>query len=247
MGIGEVGMSLISESIIDDFQIWAKENEDKSIFPKIHKEERSYYTNRNPEEAYLVEYSFRDMAELKKILEEYSDLSVDSQILLKLIVGICKNRSSLDEGKNAYKDSLQSEGEISSQMLANPFDKVCENPLDKKVIEKFGAWAKENKDNNIFLQVSKQEDSYYVNRISEETYLMEYSFYNMTCLKELLGKYGGLSTDSQMLKNITVEICRDRCGNELKACENEINRKVRMESKTEQKDGKELPQYVYVF
>lgn len=237
-------MNLISEKTIEDFEAWAKENEDKSIFSKIHKEGDSYYTNRNPEETYLTEYSFGNMAELKQSLEVYSGLSADSHILTKLIVEICKNRNSRKVKISADENNLLQKEKISAKMLIKSSAKVCGSLLSENVIEEFFAWAKENKDNNIFSEISEEEDSYYINRNSEETYLMEYSFQNMAWLKEALEECSGLSADSQMLKNMTVEICQKKFESNPEIREHLVSEKK--EEKV-QESKKTLPEFVYVF
>lgn len=78
-------MSLIDET-------WAKENEDKNIFPEISDEVDSYYKKRNSETTYMMEYSFKTVAELEKALVEYNGLSSDAQILKMLAIEICENR-----------------------------------------------------------------------------------------------------------------------------------------------------------
>lgn len=239
-------MNLISEKTIENFEAWAKENEDKSIFSKIHKEGDSYYTNRNPGETYLTEYSFGNMAELKQSMEVYSGLSADSQMLEKLTVEVCKNRNSYEAVIKADRDSLlQKETVVEAPIKSSA--KAGRDLRNEKVIEEFQAWAKENKDNTVFSKISKEEGSYYSNRNLEETYLMDYSFQNMAGLKETLGKYSGLSMDSPTLKKLTIEICRDRCRNELKVCERENDREDRIERNITQEEGKALPQYIYVF
>ena len=244
MGIGEVSMSLISERIIEEFGGWAKENGDKSAFPKIYETEKSYYTNRNPKEAYLMEYSFGNMAELKKALEVYSGLAADLQILEKLTVEVCKNRSSHAVEIMEDKDSLlQMEKLFAEEPVKLPV-KADRDLKKEKVIEEFQTWAKKNKDNTVFSEISKEEDSYYSNKNSEETYLIDYSFQNMAELKEALVKYSGLLADSQILKCMTVEICQHRFEKNLKMHKNVDNREKKEEVYDSQKI---LPEFVYVF
>lgn len=247
MGIGEGSMSLISKKTMDDFGTWAKENADKSVFPKANEMEKSYYTNRNQEEAYLMEYSFGNMAELKKALVVYSGLASDSRILEKLTVEVCKSRSSHTAEIKAEKDSLLHKEKLSAERpirLSAKADRALEK---ERVMEEFQAWAKENKDNTVFSEISKEEDSYYNNRSSEETYMMEYLFQNMAELKEALMRYSGLSTDLQMLKSMTVEICRNKFESNPKVLdvrENLANEKKEEKAKESQKT---LPEFVYVF
>ena len=244
MWIGEVSMSLISEKTIDDFGRWAKKNADKSVFPQIHEAEKSYYMNRNPEEAYLMEYSFANMVELKKALEVYSGLAADSQILEKLTVEVCKNRSNHEAVMKPDKDSLLQKEKLSAKEPVKLSAKADRDLEKERVIKEFQAWAKENKDNTVFPEISIEEDSYYSNRNSEETYMMEYSFQNMAGLKEVLGRYSRLSTDTQMLKGLTVEICQHRFKKNPEIYRNVDNR----EKKEAVYDSpKTLPEFVYVF
>ena len=78
-------MSLIDET-------WAKENEDKHIFFFFSDEADSYYKKRNSETTYMMEYSFRTVAELEKALMEYGGILPDVQILKMLAIEICENR-----------------------------------------------------------------------------------------------------------------------------------------------------------
>lgn len=95
--IGEVNMSLIDET-------WAKENEDKHIFPEISDEADSYYKKRNSETTYMMEYFFKTVAELEKALVEYSGVSSDGQILKMLAIEICENRYVTGQEKCVKKE-----------------------------------------------------------------------------------------------------------------------------------------------
>lgn len=94
-------MSLIKEEVMEEFSVWAGKNEDKHIFPVIDKEESSYYIDRESEDTYMMPYSFETVAELKKLMEEYSGLSEDLQMLNKLTVEIYKARF---RGKKAVEE-----------------------------------------------------------------------------------------------------------------------------------------------
>lgn len=247
MRIGEAGMSLIDERTIDDFRVWAKDNKDRSVFPEIYKAEKSYYMNRNLEETYLMEYSFHNMAELKEALAAYGGLLTDSWMLVKLVVEVCKNISCPKAEITEDKNSLSQKKELSVETSVKLSVKSDRNLRSEKTIEEFQEWAKEHKNDNIFSQISQEETSYYSNKSSEEIYLMEYLFQDMVWLKEALGEYSGLSVDPQMLKRVIVEMCRSRCCSELKANENEKNKEERIEKNIMQEDGRELPQYIYVF
>lgn len=244
MGIGEGSMSLINEKTIDDFGTWAKENADKSVFPKIYETEKSYYTNRNPKETYMMEYSFRNMAELKKALEVYSGLSADSQIFEKLTVEVCKNRSSNAAEIKTEKDSLLHKEALSAEEPVKLSAKADRDLKREKVIEEFQSWAKENKDNTVFSEICKEEGSYYNNRSSEETYMIEYSFKNMAELKEALGKYSGLEREAQILKKLMLAICQNKVKSDLKVREKLPSSEKNKEASDEKKT---LPEFVYVF
>ncbi len=226
-------MSLISEETIKEFEAWAKGNEDKNIFPQINEGEDSYYNNKKSEDIGLTQYSFVNMAELKQAIEIYSELPTDSQILEKLVVEVCKNKSSCKAQIDVDRENQERKADA----------KTCDNLITEKNIGDFYGWARENKDESIFPLISEGEDSYYITRNSEETYLMEYSFHNMAWLKESLKKYAGLSSDLQMLKKLTVTICQNRFIGNLQIHEDRISRE-----KKEVQDGKKtLPEFIYVF
>lgn len=116
--------------------------------------------------------------------------------------------------------------------------------INEKVIEEFSTWAEENENRHIFPEISNAEDSYYINRDTEETYMMEYSFKTLPELKSALEQYSGLSSDPQMLKKLTVEICQDRFRSKLDTNGNKDN----ISPNTKVSEGKQtLPEYVYVF
>ena len=120
---------------------------------------------------------------------------------------------------------------------------VCMNLINEKAIEEFVVWAKQNEDKNIFPQIS-QEESYYTDRTSEETYMMEYSFRTMEELKCALEKYSGLKDDPQILKAMTIEICKNRFRCNLNTQEQKDNRYEKVEVNNSEKT---LPDYVYAF
>lgn len=103
MIIGGINMSLISEKVIEELSRWAEKNENVSIFPEISESESSYYIDKNAEDDYLIEYAFLNMEELKEELKKHSGLSIESQLLKKLVIEICQNRyigrSDIYEGK----------------------------------------------------------------------------------------------------------------------------------------------------
>lgn len=113
-------MSLISEKSIEEIAMWARANENTSIFPEIQKESDSYYTDRRQDETYLMEYSFQNMLQLKHSLESYSGLDADSQLLKRLIVEVSNNRSS---GKKE-KDTEEGERQKNMDMVKKKAEKA---------------------------------------------------------------------------------------------------------------------------
>lgn len=92
MKIGERDMNWIDDSLMNEMIAWAENNEDRSVFSEICEDVPSYYIDRQSKETYLIEYSFKTMAELKEALERYSGLSENSDILNKIVYAICQNR-----------------------------------------------------------------------------------------------------------------------------------------------------------
>lgn len=225
-------MSLISEKCLKDFNIWAKKNEDKDIFQQIDKDKDSYYINKNAQREYLMEYSFVNMAGLKQAIEVYSGLASDSQMLDRLVVELSQGRSNCktQTGKESQKHRVS--------------EQASQNRMYERMIEDFTEWAEENGDNNIFPDISNDEDSYYISRETEETYLMEYTFQNMAWLKEALQKYSGLSPDSQILKELAVKICQNKSSNNLEIRRSTFDRERREEV---EENKKILPEFIYVF
>lgn len=115
--------------------------------------------------------------------------------------------------------------------------------IDKKVIEEFSTWAEKNGDKHIFPEICKEEGSYYIDRNSEETYMMDYSFETVVELKELLMKYGGLAEESQMLNNLTVEIYKNRYIRSSVINVDDVGNRKEVSIDEEKK----LPEFIYVF
>jgi hypothetical protein len=113
--------------------------------------------------------------------------------------------------------------------------------INEDIIEELSIWAKKNEDKNVFPQILEKEDSYYMNRESEETYIMEYSFNTLQELKNSLIKYSGLSEYADILKIMTVAICQEKFRGM-----NEIPYNIELEEKEDDKKS-ELPEFVYVF
>lgn len=111
----------------------------------------------------------------------------------------------------------------------------------RKPIEEFAEWAEKNEDKNVFPEISENVSSYYIDRVSEKTYMMPYSFQNIAELKKLLKQYGGLESDSELLQMIVINICQNRYRGSLETG-------MHQNEKSENQDGeKRLPEYVYTF
>lgn len=104
-------MSLIKEEIINDFVCWAEMNENKNIYPQISKDEVSYYVNREFDDTYIMEYSFKAMADLREYLEKYSGVSLDAYMMRKLIIQICQNRYYAEPELKHNKDYRKKEND----------------------------------------------------------------------------------------------------------------------------------------
>ena len=85
-------MSLVSENVVEELFIWARQNEDKHVFPEVNRETASYYIERTLEETYLREYTVDTLLDLKAFLEAYSGLPADSPILKQLLFEISRQR-----------------------------------------------------------------------------------------------------------------------------------------------------------
>ncbi len=114
--IGEVSMNLISEKEAAFFSSWAKEKKDEKCFAEIEKEKSSYYIDRDSEETYIMEYSFRNMEELKKLLRQYGTPDQEPELLKALTIAICRNgpgsvQSSMNCGKKQGQGCLAEDKE----------------------------------------------------------------------------------------------------------------------------------------
>lgn len=114
--------------------------------------------------------------------------------------------------------------------------------INEAVMEKFSVWAAENEDKDIFPSISHAEESYYIDRRSDETYMIEYSFQTLAELKKALEQYSGLSDNEQILKMMTIEICQNMFRSE------SVNHEAEeTEEPKRSKDNKTLPEFIYVF
>ena len=124
MKIGGISMSLIDEKVLEDFSIWAEEKENKHIFPATSQKETTYFIERESEETYMMEYSFKTLKELQSGLEKYGGLSSDLQTLRMLVVGICQDRYKtslkMNHGQDGYFENLNESttGTISDYVYA---------------------------------------------------------------------------------------------------------------------------------
>lgn len=234
MRIGKGSMSSINENAIEDLSIWAKENEDKSIFSEIIKEKTSYYKNRDINEDYMMEYSFQDITELKSVLKRYSGLETDLWILQKLVMIMCQDRY-------IYKTEEKRKQKICESDIKNI--KRQEMLIDIKSMETFSEWAG-GEDKDVFPKIDEAVTSYYIDRLLEETYIMEYTISNMEELKSTLDAYIKLPSGLTLSNKVIVEICRKRCTNELKMDKKENSYQ---QKEIADKGKKILPEHIYVF
>ncbi len=116
--------------------------------------------------------------------------------------------------------------------------------INEKILQELLIWAEENEDKRVFYAISDEEKSYFTDRDSEETYIMEYSFRTLAELKHNLEKYSNLLEDPELLKKMTIEICQDRFKRELRM--HEFSGKTNIDDRKEEKE-KTLPEYVYAF
>ena len=100
-------MSSISDQFLDDLLEWAKENEDRCVFPLISEQASSYYICRNTEETYMMEYSFESVIELKAALEKYSRKPMDVQLLNKMIIAAYQNRFTAARNESAPDEQVE--------------------------------------------------------------------------------------------------------------------------------------------
>lgn len=95
-------MCLTNDNLAMELSNWATKHEDKHIFTGISNECNSYYVNRNSEETYLMEYSIKTAVDLKGLLERFSGLEFDAQMINQLVSGICQNKFNGKQEINRY-------------------------------------------------------------------------------------------------------------------------------------------------
>lgn len=115
------------------------------------------------------------------------------------------------------------------------------NLTDKSFINEIAAWAETNTDKEVFPEICEDIPSYYRNRESEDTYMMEYSVETMEELKELLEKHGGLSEDPLILQMIVHATCQNRYRKGLEISE------IKSGQNLTNTDKVQLPDFIYVF
>lgn len=117
------------------------------------------------------------------------------------------------------------------------------NLISGQFVNDFSEWAAENEDKSAFPSISEGTDSYYISRNSEETYMMEYSFENVSAFKTALEKYSRSSMDPRLVNKMIVAMYQNRFTGD-----QNINTPNEQEAKRNPVDGKgELPEYIYVF
>lgn len=115
--------------------------------------------------------------------------------------------------------------------------------IDESIIDKLSKWAELNEDTTVFPTINDDEDSYYANRVSDQTYIMEYAFKTLQELKEGLNKFSGLSDDnSEILKIMTVEVCQERFRGKIEESDVDTG-----EVKDSENKKSELPEFIYMF
>ena len=112
--------------------------------------------------------------------------------------------------------------------------------ISEDIMAELSAWAEKNEDKSVFPTFSKAEDSYYIDRKSDETYMMEYSFETMAELRNLVEVYSGLADDPHMLRRLVVEIMQNRFEDKLEMPEFAGSNMVKNVNKI-------LPDFVYRF
>ncbi len=115
------------------------------------------------------------------------------------------------------------------------------NLTDERLMEEISVWAEKNEDKNIFSGISKDETSYYVDRDSEDTYMMEYAVKTMAELRTALEEYSGLSGQLDILQKIVYAICQDRYRDTIEMTE------PNNEQTQQSDDQMKLPEFIYVF
>ena len=114
--------------------------------------------------------------------------------------------------------------------------------IDEETKKRFCQWAEQNEERHIFPEIL-QGESYYIPREDEKTYMMEYSFETVAELGTAMEEYSGLSSGSQILKMLVVEICQKQS----KGKAEKNKEKFTNENSKAEYQKTELPEFVYVF
>lgn len=122
---------------------------------------------------------------------------------------------------------------------------VYMNLIDEKILEKLSLWAEKNADKNVFREVLNDDVSYFINRDSEETYMIEYSPETEIEVKEYLDKYTGQSLEQEILKDLTIAICQNKY--RATKLDDYVNSIKNNQSTKDSDDKKMLPEFIYVF
>ena len=212
---------------------WAKENEDEDVY-NLSDSGKSYYRDKDTHKDYIMPYSFLNIAQLKRYLEEYIELDEKSEIFRVLLARISQARYRIEQTqKERNNDCSFKEDE----------DKTYVEPKGTKLSEVFSKWAERNEDNGVFANIVSDISSYYVNRNSKETYIMQYMPANLMELSDNIKEYSGLSADSPMFRTLVVEICT----NMRRGGQQEPGR-TRVEKNEElQINEHTLPEHIYFF
>lgn len=115
--------------------------------------------------------------------------------------------------------------------------------IEEEILNVLSEWAEKNMNKHIYPEIHDRKESYYIERKSDKTYMMEYSFYTLEKIKELLGEYSGLDESPEVLKRLVIEVCQNR----YRESEGKDKEGNNMKKKVLQDDSKTLPEYIYVF
>lgn len=117
------------------------------------------------------------------------------------------------------------------------------NLINKRLAGELFMWAEKNADRDVFAQIN-EEVSYYINRESEDTYIMEYSLNTAAEVKKELETYSGISSDAELAAMLTVGICQSK----LYSKENRKLESTDMVNAVKEAENRsEIPEYIYVF
>lgn len=81
--------------------------------------------------------------------------------------------------------------------------------ISKRIKSYISLWAELHENKEVYPKISATAASYYVDRINEDSYIMEYSLSSLPEVKEILTEYSGLESEPVLLKCMTMEICQN--------------------------------------